>query len=450
MFEQLESGLPASVHMEVAILGAMLLEPESITHAIEHLDASDFSLDSHQKIYRAIVELSEIGAHVDTSTIRVELERRREIGAIGGVAYLFVLTEGIPRRFNIEAYVKIVKDKSILRQIMSLGAVATARASEQSESGADILRDMEEQVLELTQTYTQQQFVTILDAAKEAGGIDAFVSNMCDPQQMTGLSSGFIDFDKMLGGLQPSELIIIAARPSMGKTAYGINIATNVVMADPEAVVAVFSIEMSKESLHRRMLSSLAGVNGRRAAEGHISAEERRRITGALLALGDKKLFIDDTASITPVQMRAKCRRLQQREGRLDLIVVDYLQLMSPGKKMGNREQEVSVVSRGLKALAKELKVPVVALAQLSRGSEQRAGDKRPMLSDLRESGSIEQDADVAAFIHRPSYYDPENEDLRGLAEIIIAKQRNGPTGKVELAYSGDTTTFSSLSRRDG
>lgn len=272
-------------------------------------------------------------------------------------------------------------------------------------------------------------------------------------REITGLATHFIELDRMTSGLQESELIIIGARPSMGKTALAINIAQNAAIRDGK-VVAVFSLEMSKESLLRRLLASEAQVNSRKIQTGFLPKEDKGKLLSALERLMDSKLFIDDTPGITLAEMRAKARRLKQQEGRLDLIVIDYLQLMTgtntSGKKgFENRTQEVSSISRGLKALAKEMRVPVVALSQLSRGSEQRAGDKKPLLSDLRESGSIEQDADVVAFIHREEYYDRENEDVKGKAEIIVAKQRNGPTGSVNLAYLADYTRFENLASGD-
>jgi replicative DNA helicase len=273
-------------------------------------------------------------------------------------------------------------------------------------------------------------------------------------QEVTGLRTHFIEFDKMTSGLQESDLVIIAARPSMGKTAWAINIAQNAAVRDGK-VVAVYSLEMSKESLLRRMLASEAGVGSRKIQTGFLAREDRGKLINGLERLMESKLFVDDTPGINLAEMRAKCRRLKQQEGSLDLIVIDYLQLMtgsvgSGQKKFENRTQEVSSISRGLKALAKEMRVPVVALSQLSRGSEQRTGDKKPLLSDLRESGSIEQDADVVCFIHREEYYDRENEDLKGKAEIIIAKQRNGPTGSVQLAYIADFTTFANLDTSHG
>jgi len=287
--------------------------------------------------------------------------------------------------------------------------------------------------------------------AQSFGSIDKLYEQ---GREVTGLATHYTDFDKMTSGLQDSELIIIAARPSMGKTAWAINIAQNAAVQDGK-VVAVFSLEMSKESLLRRMLASEALVSSRKLQTGTMLREDRGKLMNALERLMESKMFIDDTPGISLAEMRAKARRLKQQEGGLDLILVDYLQLMTgtnaTGKKgFENRTQEVSSISRGLKALAKEMQVPVVALSQLSRGSEQRTGDKKPLLSDLRESGSIEQDADVVAFIHREEYYDRENEDVKGKAEIIIAKQRNGPTGSIDLAFLSDYTRFENLARDDG
>ena len=439
-----EAGLPSSIHTEIAILGAMLLDGVAISDATAKLRAEDFSLDSHQRIYRVVLGLMEQGHGVDLTTVRAELERRRELDAVGGPGYLAYLTEGIPRNFSIESYVKIVKDKSLLRQLMSIFHDGVTRASDQSEDAIDVLNTVEAQLADVAESAIQRGLAGIGEiVASSFGSIDALYEQ---GREITGLATHFIDFDRMTSGLQDSELIIIAARPSMGKTALAINMAQNAAIRGGK-VVAVFSLEMSKESLLRRLLASEAKVNSRNIQQGFISKDARGELQNALERLMESKMFIDDTPGITLAEMRAKARRLKQQEGRLDLILVDYLQLMTgvnaTGKKgFENRTQEVSSISRGLKALAKEMRVPVVALSQLSRGSEQRTGDKKPLLSDLRESGSIEQDADVVAFIHREEYYDRENEDLKGKAEIIIAKQRNGPTGIVNLLYLSDFTLF--------
>jgi replicative DNA helicase len=440
-------GLPSSVHTEVAILGAMLLDSVAISDATEKLKAEDFSLDSHQRIFRAIVDLMAKGHGIDYLTVQEELARRRELDSIGGPAYLAFLTEGIPRNFNIESYVQIVRDKSLLRQLMGIFHDGGIRAADQSEDAITVLGDVEAQLADVADSAIQRGLAGIGEIV--AGSFVSIDKLYEQGREVTGLATRYTDFDKMTSGLQDSELIIIAARPSMGKTAWAINIAQNAAVQDGK-VVAVFSLEMSKESLLRRMLASEALVGSRKLQTGSMLREDRGKLMKALERLMDARLFIDDTPGITLPEMRAKARRLKQQQGQLDLIVIDYLQLMTgintSGKRgFENRTQEVSSISRGLKALAKEMRVPVLALSQLSRGSEQRAGDKKPLLSDLRESGSIEQDADVVAFIHREEYYDRDNEDVKGQAEIIVAKQRNGPTGSIKLAFRADYTRFENL-----
>ncbi len=453
----LDRGLPASIDAERSILGAILLDPMAYNDASERLVADDFSLDSHRRIYTRVTGLVDVGRAVDLITLIEELDRHKELEAIGGRPYLFSLTENLPRRMNIEEYVRIVKDKSLLRQLMGICQTTLARASDQSEDALEVLNAAESQLLEVSERGITQGFASIPEIVKSSfGSIDQLYEQ---GREITGLATHYTEFDRMTSGLQPSELIIIAARPSMGKTAWAINIAQNASVRDGK-VVAVFSLEMSKESLLRRLLASEALVNSRKIQTGFLPRADRDKLVSALGRLSESKMFIDDTPGISLAEMRAKARRLRQQEGGLDLIVIDYLQLMSgnsPGagrKGFENRTQEVSAVSRGLKALAKEMRVPVIALSQLSRSSEQRGGDRKPMLSDLRESGSIEQDADVVAFIHRESYYNKgedgeEDPDLKGKAEIIIAKQRNGPTGVVSLAWLSDYTRFENLDRSD-
>jgi len=440
-------GLPSSVHTEVAILGAMLLDSVAISDATEKLKAEDFSLDSHQRIFRTIVDLMAKGQGIDYLTVQEELARRRELDSIGGPAYLAFLTEGIPRNFNIESYVQIVRDKSLLRQLMGIFHDGGIRAADQSEDAITVLGDVEAQLADVADSAIQRGLAGIGEIV--AGSFVSIDKLYEQGREVTGLATRYTEFDKMTSGLQDSELIIIAARPSMGKTAWAINIAQNAAVQDNK-VVAVFSLEMSKESLLRRMLASEALVGSRKLQTGSMLRDDRGKLMKALERLMDSKLFIDDTPGITLPEMRAKARRLKQQQGQLDLIVIDYLQLMTGTSASGkrgfeNRTQEVSSISRGLKALAKEMRIPVLALSQLSRGSEQRAGDKKPLLSDLRESGSIEQDADVVAFIHREEYYDRDNEDVKGQAEIIVAKQRNGPTGSIKLAFRADYTRFENL-----
>lgn len=453
-----ERGLPASIDAERSILGAILLDNHSYNEAAEKLNADDFALDSHRRIYSRMAELIDASRAVDIVTLSEELAKRKEVEAVGGVAYLASLTEGLPRRISIEEYVRIVKDKSLLRQLINICSTAITRAADQGEEAFEILNAAESGLLEVTERGITRGFASIPEIVRDSfGTIDNLYK---EGREVTGLATHFTDFDKMTSGLQASELIIIAARPSMGKTAWATNIAQNAAVHGGK-VVAVFSLEMSKESLLRRMLASQALVDSQKIQKGFLLREDQQKLTLALEQLAESKLFIDDTPGISLTEMRAKARRLRQMSGSLDLIVVDYLQLMTAstsgpgGKRYENRTQEVSAISRGLKALAKELQVPVIALSQLSRASEQRGGDKKPMLSDLRESGSIEQDADVVAFIHRESYYNRDENgqpdpDTEGKAEIIIAKQRNGPTGSVHLAYLSKCTRFENLAYGPG
>jgi replicative DNA helicase len=445
---RLDSGLPANLDAEKTILGAILLDNSAHSEAAEKLEADDFSLDSHRRIFLRMTELMNEQRAVDIVTLSHELAKAKEIEAVGGVAYLASLTEGLPLRPVIEDYIRIVKDKSLLRKLMLICSSAIARAADQSETALEVLGAAEMQLLEVSEkgiTHGLQPLDQIVQ--NSFGTIDNLYKQ---GREVTGLATDFTELDRMTSGLQKGELIIIAARPSMGKTALAINIAENAAIKS-KAIVAVFSLEMSKESLLRRMLASQAWVDQRKLQTGFLGREDQEKLQNALEQLIESRLFIDDSAGISLSEMRAKARRLKQTVGGLDLVVVDYLQLMSAtlpssgGKRYENRTQEVSAISRGLKALAKELSVPVVALSQLSRASERRGDDKRPMLSDLRESGSIEQDADVVAFIHREAYYNRDeemSESDKAKSEIILAKQRNGPTGTIHLNFVSRFTRF--------
>jgi replicative DNA helicase len=444
---RLDAGLPANVDAEKTILGAILLDNAAHAEAAEKLEAGDFSLESHSRIFLRMTELMDAQRAVDIVTLANELSRYKEVESVGGVAYLASLTEGLPRRPVIDEYIRIVKDKSLLRKLMGICSMAIARAADQSETALDVLGVAEAELMKVTEKGLSGGFQSLDQiVAHSFGSIDNLYKQS---REVTGLATGFRQLDIMTSGLQKGELIIIAARPSMGKTALAINIAENAAVQS-KAIVAVFSLEMSKESLLRRMLASQAWVDQRKLQTGFIDKEDKGKLQRALEQLVESRLFIDDTAGISLSEMRAKSRRLKQTAGGLDLIVVDYLQLMSAtlsGGKKGfeNRTQEVAAISRGLKALSKELEVPVVALSQLSRASERRGDDKRPMLSDLRESGSIEQDADVVAFIHREAYYnrtEEQSEDEKAKSEIILAKQRNGPTGTVNLNFVSRFTRF--------
>jgi len=442
---------PASIHAERTILGGMMVDAVAIVDATMLLRAEDFSLDSHRRIYAGMLKLSEAGHAVDIVTVSEELRRTKELDSVGGVAYLASLSEGLPRKLSIESYVRIVRDKALMRELMTVCDMGMIDAADQSQLALDVLNNVSARLVEISEHAITNGFSGISEIVKDSfGSIDALYEQ---GREVTGLATHYLEFDRMTSGLQESELTIIAARPSMGKTAWAINIAENAAVRGGK-IVAVFSLEMSKASLLRRMLASQALVNSKAIQTGMLMRDDRTKLIAGLERLMESKLFIDDTPGITLAEMRAKARRLKQQHGSLDLIVIDYLQLMTGSsanaKGFENRTQEVSAISRGLKALAKEMRVPVVALSQLSRASEQRGGDKKPLLSDLRESGSIEQDADVVCFIHREEYYDRENEDLKGKAEIIIAKQRNGPTGSIQLAYLADYTRFENLDHRSG
>jgi len=391
-------------------------------------------------------DLQETGRPVDMITLAEELDRRKEVEAIGGVAYLSSLIDGVPERPSIEHYVRIVRDKALLRGLINAAQNAIAEAIEHTDEAEEVLGRAEEAIFRLSEGRIGQTFMNIPDIIR--GSFGSLEELYKRGQEITGLATHYTLLDKLTSGLQPSDLIIIAARPSMGKTAFAMNIAENAAVLDGKTV-GVFSLEMSREALLMRMLASHAQVNSKDLRQGFLTKDDMRKLTRATEDLSRSKLYIDDSPSISVSEMRAKARRLKQTEG-LDLLIVDYLQLMSAvpigGKRFENRTQEVSAISRGLKSLAKELKVPVVALSQLSRAPESRGGDHRPQLSDLRESGSIEQDADVVAFIFREEVYKKDDPDLEGRAEIIVAKQRNGPTDMIRMAFIKRYTRFENLS----
>jgi replicative DNA helicase len=436
--------LPANVEAERSILGAVLLDNLAYNQAAEHLKPEDFLLDSHRRIYSRMTDLADTSRSIDLITLAEELGRHGELESIGGVAYISGLLDGVPDRPSIEHYIKIVRDKALLRGLINAATAAIARASEQSDPAEEILNDAEAQIFQLSEKRIGRGFMGVQEIIKESfGSIDALLQR---GRRITGLETHYADLDEKTSGLQKADLIIIAGRPSMGKTSFAMNIAENSAIEDAKTI-AIFSLEMSKEALLQRMLCSVARVDAHKFRTGSLWQDDMRKIAQAVEKLGQAPIFIDDSPGITVSEMRAKARRLLQSKGALDLIVVDYLQLMSGGgKRYENRTQEVSAISRGLKGLAKELKVPVIALSQLSRAPESRgAGDHRPQLADLRESGSIEQDADVVAFIFREEVYKPDDPELDGVAELIIRKQRNGPTGTVKMAFLKSSTRFESL-----
>ncbi len=448
----LERGLPSSVDAERSILGGILLDNLAFHEAsAANLKPDDFSHDSHRRIYGRMHDLAENGRPIDLITLAEELGRNKEVEPVGGVAYLSSLTDGLPHRPNIEQYVRIVKDKALLRGVIFAANAAIARAMDEADPAPDVLAAAEAALYELSEKRFAGGFMDVKQIVRESfGSIDALYER---GQRITGLETHFKDLDDLTSGFQPSDLIIIAARPSMGKTAFALNIAENAAVSDNK-VVGVFSLEMSAPSLLLRLLCSNAEVDSHKLRTGFLAREDYHKLVQALARLAEAPIFIDDTPGISLSELRAKARRLQHQQGRLDLLVVDYLQLMSGaaagGRRYENRTQEVSAISRGLKMIAKELKVPVVALSQLSRAPENRGGkDTEPKLSDLRESGSIEQDADVVAFISRPEMYDRDNPDIQNKAKLLIAKQRNGPTDTIQLYFAKAYTRFKTLDRAD-
>jgi replicative DNA helicase len=449
----IDRGMPASIDAERSILGAILLDNFAYTQAASSLKPDDFSLESHRRIYQRMMDLQESGRAIDLITLSEELSRYKEVESIGGVAYLSSLTDGLPHRANIEHYVKIVRDKALLRGLINAAQGAVAQAIDQTDLAEDVLAGLEGALFKLSESRTGNDFVGIKQIVKESfGSIDKLYER---GQRVTGLETHFADLDDRTSGLQKSDLVILAARPSMGKTSLAMNIAENAAVKDKK-VVAMFSLEMSRESLLMRLLCSQARVDAHKLRSGFLSRDDYNKLVEALGRLADSPIFIDDTPGINVSEMRAKARRLKhQNQDQLDLVIVDYLQLMSGtpmlGKKYENRTQEVSAISRGLKMLAKDLQVPVIALSQLSRAPETRGtGDHRPQLADLRESGSIEQDADVVMFIFREEVYKKDDPSLEGLAELIIAKQRNGPIGTVKLAFLKSSTRFENYMAEPG
>ncbi len=439
----LEKGLPANVDAERLILGAILTDESAFVQVAATLDESDFSLEKHRRIFARMRDLNDRGERIDRVTVANELMKQGQLESVDGISYLVSLDDGLPQIYNLESYVGIIKDKATLRRLIFACQSIINRCMMDQEEPERVLAAAEESLLRLGEEQEKDAPANpgqIIDEFQ--GGLNAFL----DPsKRIRGVSTGFVKLDEMTGGLHPGELIIIAGRPSMGKTALALNIAQHVAThPKPGKAVAIFSLEMSKESLLTRMICAAARVDQQKFRAGYLNKEERRRLQVAAADLVEAPLYIDDTAGANLMDIHAKLRRLQA-EHELGLAVVDYLQLMSGGGRFENRTQEVSYLSRGLKMMAKELNVPMLVLSQLSRAPETRPGDAIPQLSDLRESGSIEQDADLVAFIYRAEYYKPDREDLKGLADLIVGKQRNGPIGKIKLAFLREFTKFENL-----
>ena len=435
---------PHSIDAEQAVLGGLMLAPDALDKVADRLGEGDFYRKDHRLIWRAINELANKGMPCDAVTLGDWFEANDLAEMVGGASYLIELANATPSAANIGAYADIVREKSILRQLIDAGTGITEDGYRpEGKSVHEVLENAEQAVFKIAESGARgkKDSVSMRDAVKDAFRL--LTERYENRGQLTGISTGFNDLDELTSGLQPSDLIIVAARPSMGKTAFSVNIAEAAALRGKKAVV-IFSMEMSASQLALRLISSIGRIHAQHLRNGDLSEEDWPRVTNAIAILSEAKIFIDDTPGLSPVELRSRARRLHREHGGLGLIVIDYLQLMQvPGNKE-NRATEISEISRSLKGLAKELNVPVIALSQLNRSLEQRA-DKRPMMSDLRESGAIEQDADVIMFIYRDEYYNKESPD-KGLAEIIIGKQRNGPTDMVKLAFLGHYTKFENYS----
>ncbi len=430
---------PHDIEAEQSALGAMLLDKDAIVAATETLEADDFYAEANKEIYSAVLVLYGRNEPVDIVTLSAELKKRNTMEAVGGIKYLSDLTEGVILD-NIKSYCDIIQEKSILRRLIKASDEILSEGYRDEKDIDSIIELAEKRIFDITQKKSHDGFSHIKEVLMQTlENIEKMAQNN---GQLTGITTGFVDLDRKTSGLQRSDLILIAARPSMGKTAVGLNILQSAALKT-DASCAIFSLEMSKDQLIQRMLSAESHVELGKIRSGELNEEEWGRIARAMGPLSQARIYIDDTPGITLNELRAKCRRLKMEKG-LDLIMIDYLQLMSGGAGSGdNRQQEISTISRGLKGLAREMNSPVIALSQLSRAPEQRA-DHRPIMSDLRESGAIEQDADVVMMLYRDEYYNPDTED-KNIGELIITKQRNGPTGTVKLAWMGQFTKYLNL-----
>ncbi|RFU62490.1 replicative DNA helicase [Peribacillus glennii] len=434
---------PQNIEAEQAVIGAIFLEPSALTLASEILIPEDFYRSSHQKIFNVMIKLNDLGKAVDLITVTEELAASKNLEEVGGVSYLSEVAASVPTAANIEYYARIVEEKSLLRRLIRTATNIAQEGYSREDEVESLLGEAEKNIMEVAQRKNTGAFQNIKDVlVKTYDNIEVLTNRKGD---ITGIPTGFAELDRMTAGFQRNDLIIVAARPSVGKTAFALNIAQNVATKTEENV-AIFSLEMGAEQLVMRMLCAEGNINAQNLRTGSLTDEDWRKLTMAMGSLSNAGIYIDDTPGVRIGDIRSKCRRLKQEQG-LGMILIDYLQLIQGNGRSGeNRQQEVSEISRSLKALARELQVPVIALSQLSRGVEQRQ-DKRPMMSDIRESGSIEQDADIVAFLYRDDYYDKESEN-KNIIEIIIAKQRNGPVGTVSLAFVKEYNKFVNLERR--
>jgi replicative DNA helicase len=438
-----ERTLPHNLEAEKCVLGAILIDNPSFNQAAEVIDAGDFFRDAHRRIFEKMVGLSERSQPIDPVTLKDELTRTGELDEVGGPAYISSLTDGVPRSANVEYYAKIVKEKSTLRRLIQSATEVLGRAYDAEQDADDLLDEAERSIFEIAEHRLRTGFVPLSELVNS--GYELIEKLQEHKGLVTGVPSGFTDLDEMTSGFQPSDLVIVAARPSMGKTSLVLNMAMHCGV-EAARTVGIFSLEMSREQLFLRMLTSEARVDAHRFRGGFLGEGDYQRLVGAFARMHDAKIFIDDSPGLGILEMRAKSRRLKLEHG-LDLLIIDYLQLMQGRGRFDNRQQELAAISRSLKILAKELKVPIIALSQLSRAPESRS-DHRPQLSDLRESGALEQDADVVLFIFREDMYAAEGErapESEGVAELIIGKQRNGPVGSVRLAFLKQYTRFENL-----
>ncbi|UVI30304.1 replicative DNA helicase [Paenibacillus spongiae] len=433
---------PQNTEAEQAVLGAVLIQTESLVTAMERLRSEDFYTPSHQLIFEAMIELGEANQPIDLVTLTSYLQDRQQLEEIGGVSYLAKLANSVPTAANVDYYAQLVEEKSILRRLIRTANQIVSNGYAAADDIGLMLNEAEQRILEISNRRASGGFISIRDVLMEV--FEKVEHLYTNKGGTTGIPSGFSDLDKMTAGFQRNDLIIVAARPSVGKTAFALNIAQNVGVRSKETV-AIFSLEMSAAQLVQRMICAESNVDAGRMRTGYLEGDDWEKLTMAIGSLSEAQIYIDDTPGITVADIRAKCRRLKKERG-LGMILIDYLQLIQGRGKAGeNRQQEVSEISRTLKQIARELEVPVIALSQLSRGVEQRQ-DKRPMMSDLRESGSIEQDADIVAFLYRDDYYNQDTEK-KNIIEIIIAKQRNGPVGTVELVFLKSFNKFVGLDR---
>ena len=429
---------PQNIEAEQSVLGGILLENDSLSNVLEVLNGEDFYRKTHRQVIYSMIELYEKNEPIDLITLSDALKSKNQLDDVGGISYLTSLVDSVPTAANISYYAKIVKEKSTLRTLINRATEIASMSFDDTGSVDEILDQAEKSIFEISENKIKPSFYRIKDLIPHS--LDTIETLYKKKELITGAPTGFEGVDRLTSGLQPSDLIIIAGRPSMGKTSFALNIAQHAAI-EADLAAGIFSLEMSKEQLSLRMLCSEAKVDAQKIRSGFLSDNDWTKLTRAVSTLSEASIFIDDTPALSILQMRAKSRRLKSEHG-LNLIIVDYLQLMQGGSNVERREQEISEISRSLKALAKELNLPVVALSQLNRKVEDRH-DKRPQLADLRESGAIEQDADVIAFIYRDEVYNKsEDNDNKGTAEIIIGKQRNGPVGVVKLTFIDKFATF--------